>query len=203
MNVIKSSFSINWNTFERVLDDLSDLSYFNPSMEILSIQLNIKCHELMIWTVVDSKLDSFLDHIFTWPESTEKFSINLNSSNFLILFLYILLHNWKTIVKSIDQNRGRKEIFLKIRSNILNRNWNLVRDKISSSSILDEISLEVINNREVGTMNLLSCYPENIRLVKICIKDIFSEFGVGWEFNGRVTIELLEIMLWLLHSNVD
>lgn len=90
-------------------------------------------------------------------------------------------------------------MLFEVRSDILDRDRNLIGDKVSPSSIFDKLCLEVVNDRKVGSMNFLGSNPKNILLIEVSIDDIFNKLSVSGEFNRRVLVELIEKIFSFFH----
>lgn len=81
-------------------------------------------------------------------------------------------------MKSVYKHRRVKKVLFEVRSDIFNRNRDLVGNKICSSSIFDEIGFKIVNDREVGTMNFFGSDPKNFLFIKLSVANFFDKFSI-------------------------
>lgn len=110
-----------------IFNDLWDLCHLDPSCELVSVQPDVECHELVVWRVIDSKLNPFLAlGLDIMPMSTEILAIDLNTDYIWVLLLHVILDLIQRVVESVDQNRCIEEVFLEEGGDVIDRNWDLV-----------------------------------------------------------------------------
>lgn len=177
LKLLKCAFSVNWYVFEHIFHNGWNLCDLSPGMELFTDQSDIKYHKLVLWCIVNSRLDSSLAVPFG-PKSTKILPIDLDPLNFLILLQHVHLDLLQIVMKSLDSFVYVEEILLEKWLDIIDWNWDFVSEEIVPPGILDSIATEIIDNGEVRAVNFLSGDPEDIRLIKTGLVNSFDELGI-------------------------
>ena len=125
----------------------------NPENSVGRCGFDVKRHKLMIRRVVNSFLNSTgsfdILGMISWPEPSKVLSINLDDFNFRICFLHLVENMLKMVMNFSDKIPGVQETLSEIITGLLARNRNLLRKKISPSTIPCNFIPTVIVDRKV------------------------------------------------------
>lgn len=183
------------------IQELRNIDGIDPKYWGWCCYFNIKDHKFVVWSVVNSFLDSFWTlhevRVLFRPRSSEILSINLDNLCFRICLPHLLKYVLKLIVNLFNSISSIVEGFSEIVSWILAGHWDLFWQKISSSAIPDNFLFAVVMNRKIGAMNFLRGNPEDFGVIVALLLNFLNELVPRWELNWGIFLELKLDLDWL------
>lgn len=164
---------------EFIIQIFWNIDHINPKYRCWCCYLDIKDHEFMMRSVINTFLDSFWSSYKVWmflgPCTTKIFTINLNDFCFRKSLFNLLENMIKMIMNFFDCISCIIESLIEIISRILAWNRDLFGEKIRSSSILCNFIFPKVMHREIRPMYFFGSNPKYIRFIMAISSDFINK----------------------------